>query len=358
MREEAVSCRRKSTCETHVSAMSSSGSRTLQQSKTCECLCDGGRASDVGVRTQEVQPGEYRSPLRGSPSPTENGNTVASQRKKIRNINEQLHRTVRPHEDTDMNVSGDAACSCPSAKGARPTVTVNSDSPASGEQDRCAVIRLSLRKPRHWKWKLTTCASSPAVILLDERGDLLLNTGKRSGPHVDRNGNHTGVQSADDPSTLTQRNGTEHHTVCAEHTEDDHLSNGKGTYGHVKGFEQDQEDETMRNLLLRVGQRSMTPNRSGPGEAVETTGAGGKNQRPQSHDTSPRSVSTQKESQGLLSRTKVHRRMLETRRKCADCSSSSDSSPELHRKTRRRDRATGRIVPCYVGHAPLKLQQG
>jgi hypothetical protein len=346
MREEAVSCRRKSTCETHVSAMSSSGLRTLQQSKTCECLCDGGPAS-YEHRTQEVHPGEYRSPLIGSPSPTENGITVASQRKKIRNINEQLHRTVRPHEDTNMNVSGDAACSCPST-----TVTVNSDSPASGEQDRCAVIRLSLRKPRHWKWKLTTCASSPTVILLDEGGDLLLNTGKRSGPHVDRNGNHTGVQSADDPSTLTQRNGTEHHTVCAEHTGDDHLSHGKGTDGHVKGFEQDQEDETMRNLLLRVGQRSMTPNRSGPGEAVETTVAGGKNQRPQSHDTSPRSVSTQKESQGRLSRTKVHRRMLERRRNCADCSSSSDSSPELHRKTRLRDRATGRIVPRYVGHAP------
>jgi hypothetical protein len=371
MREEAVNCRGKgasatATCDAHVSAMASSGPRTLQQSKTCECLCDGGV---VGVRVQNVNPDEYRTPRTRRPDPTGNGNTIAPQRK-IFNFNEDLHRRVPRHGDTNMNVSGDAVCSCPvicidSTKETRPSVTVNSESLACVEEDRCAVIRLSLRKPRHWKWKLTTSASSPAVILLDERGDLLIDTGKRSGPPVDSNGNDTYVQSTNDPSGLTQRNGSEQHSICAEYREDVHLNNGKATGRLVKVFEQKQKDK-MKNMLLHEGQRSMIPQRSGPEEAVETRRTGGKNQRAQSLNTSARSMSTQKESRRCsesngsvkdcrLSRSNVHRRFVERRRDCADSATSSDSSPEVRRRTVRRDRTTGRTLFC-AGHAPLMLQ--
>jgi hypothetical protein len=339
MREEAVNCRRKcasatAICETPVAAMNSSASR-----RACTCICDGGVTADVGVREREVNRDETRIPRIGSlPDPAENGNTLAPQRK-IFNINEGLHRQVPRCGDTNMNVSGDAVCPCPvicidSTRESRPSVTVNSDLLPRAEEGDIAVIRLSLRKPRHWKWKLTTCASAPSVILLDERGDLLMDTGKRSGTHVDRNGNDTDVQSGNDVSGLTQG------IICPEHREYDHVNNRKATKGVVKVSEQ------------------MFPQRCDPVEAVEKRRTGGKSRKVQSVDTNVRSMSKHKvwpgccESNGSVkvchwSRSKVQqRRVAERRRNRADSSTSGESSPEGRRRTARRDRATGRTVFC------------
>ncbi|KDR18571.1 hypothetical protein L798_06551 [Zootermopsis nevadensis] len=329
MREEAFSCRRK--C-----AMTSSGSRILQRRNACDRICT------PGVCASKVGPDEYRTER----DATENGSTVAPQRKTF-NINEDVRRRVPRHRNTDVNdVSSGCVCTCPvicidSTKETRPSVTVSSDALAC-EDDEFAVIRLSLRKPRRWKWKLTTCASSPAVILLDERGDLLIDTAMRPGTPVDNNGNDTGVQ----PSRRTQRNGWEQRDICAEYREGDRLRSRKITERPVRDFEQKQKDDLMKSVSLREGLRSMIPQRSGP----ETRG--------RSLDASVRSTSTQSRSASDVSvkdrrlspRSKARRHFVLRRRNCADSSTSSDSSSDVSATTARRGRTTGRTVFCS-GHA-------
>lgn len=329
MREEAFSCRRK--C-----AMTSSGSRILQRRNACDRICT------PGVCASKVGPDEYRIER----DATENGSTVAPQRKTF-NINEDVRRRVPRHRNTDVNdVSSGCVCTCPvicidSTKETRPSVTVSSDALAC-EDDEFAVIRLSLRKPRRWKWKLTTCASSPAVILLDERGDLLIDTAMRPGTPVDSNGNDTGVQ----PSRRTQRNGWEQRDICAEYREGDRLRSRKVTERPVRDFEQKQKDDLMKSVSLREGLRSMIPQRSGP----ETRG--------RSLDASVRSTSTQSRSASDVSvkdrrlspRSKARRHFVLRRRNCADSSTSSDSSSDVSATTARRGRTTGRTVFC-AGHA-------
>jgi hypothetical protein len=373
MREEAVSCPRKVSCakatsETHVKAMSNCNSLKLQHSKTYGCIYDGDSTLDLSFTRQKMNLGEYRIPRIGNLNFNENGNTVTRQRK-IFNINEELHRGVSQRGDTNMNVSGGAVWSCPricidSTKETGPHVTVDSGSMACGEEDRCPVIRLSVRKPRHWKCKLTTSASSPAIILpvirlLDEHGDPLLDTGekcesgtKSNSTHVDTNGN--------DKDFLAERS-----NICSGNGDVLNNVTAAGTLG--KDFRQKQKSEMTRNRILDEGQRSMISEGGGPEDSVEARRTGAKNQKVvESVDTSSRSLIRQKDSDtksqsdGPLRslhcigtpRNKVHRRILERRRNRGDSSTSCDSSPEVRRRTRRRNRVRGRTV-FYVGHISL-----
>jgi hypothetical protein len=370
MRAESVNCPRKSasnkaTSETHVSAMSHRGSRTLQHSKTCGCIYDGDTTSCLGFREQEVNLDEHRIPrIRGLDFTTNGGNTVAY-RKKNCNINERLLRQMPQHEDTNVNVTGEAAWSCPricidSTKETHQLVSVESDSQAHSEENFSPVIRLSLRKPSHWKWKLTTSASSPAIILpvirlLDEHGDLLFDTGEKSEPkrrfnsmNVDSNRNGKEVMSA-----LTQRNRSGRSDVCYGNADIQQLNSGIAEDGSVVGG---QRDEMTRKVSLGEEHKSVITKRDGPAETVDMRQAGCKTRKAES----ARSMTGRdSESGGSVKvsrckgtpRNKAHRRIFDRRRNRGHSSASSDSSPEVGSGTRWGTSDRGRTVFC-AGHAP------
>lgn len=374
MREESVNCPRKvasnkATSETHVSAMSNRGSRTLQHSKTCGCVYDGGTTSYLGFRKQEMTLDEHRIPRIRSMNFTTNGNTVASQKRNC-NINEILHRQMPQHEDMNMNVSGDAAWSCPricidSTKETHQLVSVESDSQAHGEEDISPVIRLSLRKPQHWKWKLTTSASSPAIILpvirlLDENGGLLLDTGEKSESKRRFNSMH--VNGKEVLSGLRQRNRSGRSHVCYGNGEIQQLNSETAEDRSVVGG---QKDKMTRKVSLDEEQKSVIPKRDGPEETVEMRRTGCKTRRAQSS----RSMTGQgSESDGsarvsrckATPRNKAYRRILDRRRNRRRSSTSSDSSQEVGSGKRCGTSDRGKTAFC-AGHAPLlleKCQQG
>jgi hypothetical protein len=335
IREESVNCPRKvasnkAASETSVSAMSNLEMRG--------CFFDGSASSSLAFREHEVDLDEHgTSRIRST-----NGNTVASQ-KKSRNINEMLHRQVGQHSDANINVSGDVAWSYPrlcidSTKGNHQLVSVDCDSQANVEEDLSPVIRLSLRKPQHWTWKLTTSASSPAIIvpairLLDEHGDLLIDTGEKSesrrrrrmfsSMRVDSNGNEK-----EQLSGLTQGSGGnwDNKHLNSRSTEDRSAAGSKNR----------------RNVSLDGEHELAIRKRDGPKESPSMTGpdecyGSARGSRPKG-----------------TPRNKAHRRVLDRRRHRGHSSTSSDSSPEVCSGTKRRIDAKGRAA-CCTGHSPLKF---
>jgi hypothetical protein len=307
MREESVNCPRKgarneAASETRVSAMSNRGSRTLQQGKQCGCFHEASAASRLGFREHEPNLDEHRISRIHSLGSTTNGNTVASQNKTC-NINEMLHGQMPQHADVNMNVCGDVAWSCPricidSTKEHHQLVSVGGDS-----EDLSPVLRLSLRKPRHWRWQLTASSSSPAIIvptirLVDEHGGLLLDTGGKcdsrtrrrvfSSVRVDSNGN-----GKEGPSGVSQGNRSGRCEVSDGTREVEHLTSVSA--------EGNKKVETARTVA---------PERDG---SVE-----------------PRPEGTP--------RNRAHRRILDRQRNRGHSSTSSDSSPELGSGTRRKGR--------------------
>lgn len=374
MREESVNCPRKvasnkATSETHVSAMSNSGSRTLQHSKTCGCVYDGDTTSCFGFHKQEMNIDEHRIQRIRSLDFIRNGNTIASQKRNC-NINEMLHRQMPEHEDMNMNLSEDSAWSCPricidSMKETHQLVSVESDSQVHAEDDLSPVIRLSLRKPQHWKWKLTTSASSPAIILpvirlLDENGDLLLDTGEKSESkrrfnsiHVDSN-----VNGKEHLSSLRQRNRPRGSDVCYGSGRIQRLNSKTAEERSVFGG---QKDEMARNLSLDEEQKSVIPKRDGPEESVEMRRAGCKTRTAQSSRSMTEQDSEYDGSARVFRckgtpRNKPYRRILDRRRNRGHSSTSSDSSPEVNSGRRRGNSDRGRTTFC-AGYAPLLLQK-
>jgi hypothetical protein len=318
MREESVNCPRKGARNegatvTRVSAVSNRGSRTLQQGKERGCFHETSAASRLGFREHEPNLGEHRTSQIQRLDSTTNGNTVVSRNKNC-NINQMLHGQMPQQADVNMNVCGDVAWSCPricidSTKEHHQLVSVGGDS-----EDLGPVLQLSLRKPRHWRWKLTASASSPAIIvpvirLVDEHGDLLLDTGESrtrrrvfSSVRVDSNGN-----GKEGPSGVT-------HRKRSGRSEVENL-----TSASVEG---NKNDETTRTVAPDEGRRLVTPERDCPEE--------------------PHSKGS--------SRNMAHRRILDRRRNRGHSSTSSDSSPEVGIGTRRKGRAS-----CCAGHSPMML---
>ena len=361
VREGAVNYPRKSgsakvTSERHVSTMSNS-LRKLQHSKSCRFVDDLDIASEQNLLKHRLRLEDLQMPRIPTSDFTTNGNTVA-QHNKMFNINGKLDLTVPRYEDVNMNVTCDDAWSCPcicidTTKENHQLVTVDSDSLAGSPMDRSPIIRLSLRKPRNWKWKLTTSASSPAIVLpvirlTDEQGGVLLDTGEKSesSKDIDSNGN-----SKEYPIGLKQRN----RYKPSENREDEKRINEVAADGAVirKDSEQKQQDALLRNMSIEEGQRLMIAERHRTGQTVETKRNLCKYRRTQSVHTSLRSVSGQEsQSNGCAvgsrcndtSRNKVHRRVMERRRNRRHSSTSTDSSPEVRRRMRRRSKARGRTA--------------
>jgi hypothetical protein len=360
VREGAVSYPRKSasvkvSSGRQVSIMSS-GLCTLQHSKSCRCVCDWETASGQGLRERKLRPEDSQIPRIPTSDFFKNGNNVAV-RKKAFNINEELGPTESRHEDVNMNMTYDDACSYPricidTTKENRQKVTVDNESLAGGPVDRCPVIRLSLRKPKDWKWKLTTSASSPAIIfpvirLTDEHGDVLLDTGKKpeSSKYIDSNGN-----AKEYPNGLSHRRRYER----GERRNDEQEINEVASEGSVLGkcSEEKHVAIPLKNLSLDEGKR-LTISERCTGEASGAKRSCYKNRRTRCFQASHHSVSELKsQSEGCIissqrkekSRNKVHRRGVERRRNRRHSSTSSDSSPEVRRRTRHRSRARGRTA--------------
>ncbi|KAJ4433504.1 hypothetical protein ANN_15809 [Periplaneta americana] len=315
--------------ETHVDAMNNSeacGPRMLHQSKTCGCIYDGGK-SDLGTRKQKVTADDCMVPRVQSLDFAENGFE-----RKPRNINEG-----RVHRDVNMNVSaGDRSCPricIDSTRENRHVVTVANDE-GSEDDDGFPVIRLRLRKPRHWKWKLTTSASSPAIFLpvirlLDERGDLLLDTRERC---LDSNGNENDFK----PSVAIQR--TRSDISCC-------LSNEPETSIISENIQQDD----MGNLLLddtTETEETESKKKTKKSKCLDGSSRSMDNEKSVDEDSKADGlismsgeVSSGKGASRKLGRSKPHlhsRRTLRKRHNYEESSSSSDSSPEVHRKLRRR----------------------
>jgi hypothetical protein len=359
VREGAVNHPRKSTSakitsERHVRTMSNS-SRMLQHSKSCRCVCDGDTASALGLRQHKLRLEDLQIPRIPTSDFTTHGNIVAAQNK-MYNINEDLDRRVPRYEDINMNVTRDDAWSCPricidTTKESHQLVTVDNDSLAGSPKDRCPIIRLSLRKPRNWQWKLTTSASSPAIVLpvirlTDEHGDLLLDTGEKSESNKDVDGNGN---SKEYPSGLTQKSRYKPSVI----RKDEQHINGAAADGAVLGKDSERKQKTtlLRNVSLEEGQGFIFAERHRTEGKVDKKSCCCKNRRTQSVCTSLRSVSGhESQSSGCdvgsrckdPSRNKVHRRIMERRRNRRHASASSDSSPEVRRRTKRGSRARGR----------------
>ena len=364
MREGAFSYPRKS-ASARVSSgrqvnATSSGLPTIQHSKSCRCVYDGVTASRQGLRERKLRPEDSQIPRTLTSDFTKNGNTVSG-RNNTFNINEELGPTASHHEDVNMNVTCDDAWSCPricidTTKETRQKVTVDNDSLAGGLVDSCPVIRLSLRKPRDWKWKVTTSASSPAIIfpvirLMDEHGEVLLDTGEKleSSNDIDSNGN-----AKENPSGLSQKRRYKQ----GEGRNEEQRVNEAASVGAVLGkcSGQKREATLLKNLLLNKGERLAIPERCRTEEALESKRSCCKNRRTRCLHASLHSVSGQKsQSEGFISsqcneksKNKLHRRGVERRRNRRHSSTSSDSSPEVRRRTRHRSRARGRAVSVSV----------
>jgi hypothetical protein len=371
MREESVNCPLKvasneATSETHVSAMSDRVSRALQQAKMCGCLHDDASTSTLGLSEHEMSSDEHRIPGIHNLGFTTNGKTVTSQ-KKYRNINEMLHRQVPGHEDVNMNVSCPRIC-IDSTKENHQLVSVDSDSQAPVEEDLSPVIRLSLRKPPHWKWKLTTSASSPAIILpvirlLDEKGDLLLDTGEKSesgrrgrtmfsSMRVDSNGNERVRASG---LTHSSNRSGRCDAPCGDR-EIEQLNSGTAEDVPMAGS---QTDGTSRKVTLHKERQLVIAERDGPEETLEMwPGPAGRKTRKarcsrskMGHGSGSNGSVRGSRSKGTP-RNKTHHRILDRRRNRGHSSTSSDSSPEAGCGTRRRTGEKGRTAFC-ARHAPL-----
>ena len=340
----------------HVGIMSSSLC-TLQHSKSCRCVYDGETASGQGASESKLRPEDSQSPRITTSEFIKNGNTVAV-RKKTFNINEELGPTASRHEDVNMNVTYDDAWSCPricidTTKDKHQKVTVDNDSLAGVHVDRCPVIQLSLRKPRDWKWKLTTSASSPAVIfpvirLTDEHGDVLLDTGEKPESSKDSKGN-----AKEYPRGFSQRRRAKQ----GERRNDEQGINEVASEGSVFGkcSEQKHTATPLKNLSLDEGERLIS-------ERYRTEEALGakrscENRRNRLLQASLQSASGQKpQSEGCIinsqckekSRNKVHRRGVDRRRNRRHSSTSSDSSSEVRRRARDRSRAGGKTAAVSV----------
>jgi hypothetical protein len=306
---------------------------------------------------------EHRIPRIGSLDFTTNGNIVAPQEKNC-NINEMLYRQMPQHEGMNMNVAGDTAWSCPhvcidSTKESHQLVSVESDSEAHGEEDPSPVIRLSLRKPPHWKWKLTTSASSPAIILpvirlLDENGDLLLDTGEKSESKRKFNSMHvySNVNGKEDLSGLRQRNRSGRSHVSYGNGEIQQLNSEteEDTHSSVVGG---QKDEITRKVSLEEEQKSVITKRDGPEETVERRRAGCKTRRAQDSESDGSArVFCCKDTP----RNKTYRRILDRRCNRGHSSTSSDSSPEVGSGRRCGTSGRGKSAFC-AGHALLLLEK-
>jgi hypothetical protein len=277
-------------------------------------------------------------------------------------MNEELGPAASRCEDVNMNVTYDDAWSYPricidTTKENRQKVTVDNDSLPGGPVDRCPVIRLSLRKPREWKWKLTTSASSPAIIfpvikLTDEHGDVLLDTGEKpeSSKDIDRNGNAKGY-----PSGLSQRR----RNKLGERRKDEQGVKEVASEATVLGkySEQKRTATPLKNLSLDEGERLMISERYRTEEALVAKRSCCKNRGTRCLQNNLHSVSGQKSQSEVCiinsqckekSRNKVHRRGVERRRNRRHSSTSSDSSPEVRRRTRHRNRARGKIAAFSV----------
>ena len=364
MREGAVNYPRKSasakdTSERHVST-TRSGLRVLQHSKSCRCVNDGDTASEPGLRKHKVRLDDLQLPQISTSDSTTNGNIFAPQDKTF-NINKELDRRVPEYEDVNMNVPRGDSWSCPricidTTKENHQLVTVDNNSLAVSPVD-CPVIRLSLRKPRDWKWKLTTSASSPAIVLpvirlMDEHGDVLVDTGEKceSSKNFDSNGNNEVYRSG-----LTHKN----RSKPPENKKHKQRINEAAADGDVLGnnSEQKRKAKWLRNLSQEEGQRFMIAERCDTQEMGEAKRNCCKNRKTQCLHTSLRLESGQSShSDGCVassrckdtSRNTARRRVLGRRRNQTHSSTSSDSSPEVRRRTLRRSRARGRTACCTV----------
>jgi len=361
VREGAVSYPRKSASAKVSSARqfstTSSGLPKFQHSMSCRCVYDEETSSGQGLRERKLKPEDSQVPRIPTSDFTKNGNTVAG-RNKTFNINEELGPTASRHEDVNMNMTCDEAWSCPricidTTKETRQKVTVHNESLAGGPVDSCPVIRLSLRKPRDWKWKLTTSASSPAIIfpviqLTDEHGEVLLDTGEKleSSNDMDSNGN-----SKENASGLSQRGRYKQ----GERRNDEQRVSVGAVLG--KCSEQKHKATPLKNLSLDEGERLTISERCRTEEALEAKRSCCKNRRTRCLHASLNSVGEQKsQSEGCIinsqgkekSRNKVYRRGMERRRNRRYSTTSSDSSPEVRRRTRHRSRARGRTAAVSV----------
>ncbi|KAJ9595841.1 hypothetical protein L9F63_012964 [Diploptera punctata] len=339
-----------STSESHVDAMNNSEigcKRRLHQSKTCGCICDGDAKS---LRSNECQ--------------TSSGRSMESL-----NINENVQRYINQLPDNREN-PGDWSCPrifIDSTKENRHLVTVDNISNHSEEEihDNYPVIRLSLRKPKHWRWKLTTSASSPAIILpaiqlLNEDGDLLLDTRKRSDfknrrKRVDSNGNDNDFNPIEAQPNLLQKSKSERFNIASVKRRVDRLNNEKTSEALAADITEKQKVE-MGNLLLGDGGRSMTPKGEDPDKTTgnKTTLMGlpsrcqniiCRKQFSDGDDLTVKPFKGFRNSRISRSCDKKKgqlqcRRKFETRRNWEDSSSSSDSSPKLRRRGKLKDRAT------------------
>lgn len=361
IREGAVNFPTKSVCAKvssgiHVST-TSSGLPKLKHSKSCRFVYDGEIDSGQGLRERKLRPEDSQIPRISTSHFTKNGNTVAV-RNNTYNINEELRPSASEHEDVNMNVTYDDAWSCPricidTTKETRQKVTVDNESLAGGSVDRCPVIQLSLRKPRDWKLKLTTSASSPAIIfpvirLTDEHGDVLLDTGEKpeSSKDIDSNGN-----TKEYPIGLSQRRRHKQ----GERRNDEQGINEAASERAVIGncSEQKHTATPLKNLSLDEGER-LTISEGCRTEATLEEKRSCKKLRTRLH-ASLHSVSGKKsQSEGFIinpqckekSRNKVHRRGVERRRDRRHFTTSSDSSPEMRRRTRNRSGARGKEKSC------------
>jgi hypothetical protein len=308
------------------------------------------------MRERKLKPEDSQVPWIPTSDFTKNGNTVAG-RNKTFNINKELGHTASRREDVNMNMTFDDAWSCPricidTTKETHQKVTVDSDSLAGGPVESCPVIRLSLRKPRDWKWKLSTSASSPAIIfpvirLTDENGEVLLDTGEERDSRDDIRGNGNAKEKL---SGLSQWG----RYKLGERRKDEQRVDEAASVGAVLGkcSEQKHAAAPLKNLSLDEGQR-LTISERCTQEALEAKRSRSKNHRTRCLHASLNSVSEQKsQSEGCIinsqckekSRNKVHRRGVERRRNRRHSSTSSDSSPEVRRRTRHRIRARGRTA--------------
>ena len=339
----------------HVST-TSNNLTMLQHSMSCRCVYDAETASEQDLRDLRLKPEYSQIPLVPTSDFTKRGNTFEVQNKSF-NVNEDLGRKGSRYEDVNMNVTCDDAWSCPricidTTKENHQHVTVDSDSQASSTTDRYPVIRLSLRKPREWNWKLTTSASSPAIIfpvirLTDEHGDVLLDTGEKSASKkdIDSNGNN-----AEYSGVLGQRR----RYKPAEKMRDEQRINEVTSEWSPLGkcSEQKHKAALLKNISLEKGERLTMSERDCKEEGLEATRSCCKNRKTQCLHASFRPVRGQKSHpKGFIinsqcnekSRNKAYRRVVERRRNRRH-STSSDSSPEVRRRTRHWNGDTGRIA--------------
>ncbi|PSN46130.1 hypothetical protein C0J52_12065 [Blattella germanica] len=379
---EATNCQRfdnsnngKSTVsESHVEAMSNSEigcNRVLYKSKTCGCIYDGNHKShNLKESSYEHQSSRSRS---------ENGNV---QNEPV-DVNENLQFPG------GWSSSG-AAWSCPricisSMDENRPLVTVDNDSVVcnaseSEDEEPCPVIRLSLCKPRHWKWKLTTSASSPAIILpaiqlLDEQGDLLLDT--RKGPQyhakhrrkrVDSNGNDD-FESTEDVSRILQKRTSERLNSYTEKRRVDRMNN-EATWDDLLILQKDEmgnlliddrseipEEEDQENAEVNRGNRIRHLDRLSPRTMrPENPFALDLEDQSSTENLAVKSIKgfrTKSLSRSFNKKKSHLRRKLEKRNNCENSSSSGDSSPKMCRRRIKPRNRTATTTPGKKGELML-----